>query len=54
MTLCSIGAKMQRDVTFRREHSCLGVRSLYGTSQRRLGEAAFRSVLSEDIEGDIE
>jgi hypothetical protein len=54
MTLCSIGANMQRDVAYRREHSCLGVRSLSGTSQRQAGEAAFRSVLSEDIEGDME
>ena len=54
MTLYPIGAKMQRDFTCGRGHSCLGVRSLSGTSQREPGEAAFRSVLSEDIEGDIE
>jgi hypothetical protein len=34
--------------------SRLAVRSLSGTSQRQRGEAAFGSVLSEDIEGDIE
>ena len=45
---------MQRDVTYRRERSCLGCsQSIWNVTTPAM-DAAFRSHLSEDIEGDIE
>ena len=54
MTLYSIGAKMQRDVTCGRGIHAWVFAVYPEHHNASQGRPAFRSVLSEDIEGDIE
>jgi hypothetical protein len=54
MTFRSIGVKTQRDVTYSRERSRLGCSQPIWNVITPDRNAAFRSHLSEDIEGGIE